>query len=94
MIKDDIVTVTQPRKAKATANWYFWHSSPSPQLPKSLKYNTAMPPEEDAAAKDNKAVTCVKFDKSFKFSFGSKKYQEGLNVWKEADPISDNVQAD
>ena len=49
--------VIQLRKAKTTEIWKFRHSSPKLQRPKSLKNNTATPPEAEAAARDNVAVT-------------------------------------
>lgn len=50
--------VIQLRKAKTTDIWNFRHSSPKLQCPKSLKNNTDTPPEAEAAARDNVAVTC------------------------------------
>lgn len=58
MMREEIAIVIQLRKANATAIWYFVHSSPRLQPPKSSKYNTVMPAEEAAAARDNVAVTC------------------------------------
>lgn len=58
MIREEIAIVIQLKKANATAIWYFVHSSPKLQPPKSPKYSTVMPAEEAEAARDNVAVTC------------------------------------
>ena len=58
MIRDGIEIGNQLKKANATEIGYFWHSSPKWQCPRSLKYKTVMPAEEDAAARDSVAVTC------------------------------------
>lgn len=60
IIRDDIEIGNQLKNAKATEIWYFWHSSPKWQCPRSLKYKTVMPAEEEAAASDSVAVTCTK----------------------------------
>lgn len=57
IIRDEIEIGIQLKKANATEIWYFWHSSPIWQCPRSLKYKTVMPPEEEAAARDSVAVT-------------------------------------
>lgn len=64
MINEEIPIVIQLMNANATANWYFWHSSPilTLQPPKSLKYNTVMPAEDEAAARLRVAVTCKSLD--------------------------------
>jgi len=58
MMRDEMKTVNQLRKAKATESSYFWHSILAVQPPRSWKYKTVMPAEDEAAARDNVAVTC------------------------------------
>ena len=58
MITADIAVVPQLKNANATAVWYFGQScSVVTQTPKSLSNNTAIPAEEEAAARVNVAVT-------------------------------------
>lgn len=59
--------VIQERKAKATESWYFQHSASKLQRPKSPKYKTVIPAEDEAPASDNVDVTLNK-----------KKKQDGL----------------
>lgn len=58
IIRDDIEVEIQLRNANATEIWYFWHSSPKWQCPRSWKYKTVMPAEAEAAARDSVAVNC------------------------------------
>lgn len=57
MIKEDMPIDIQLRKADATANWNCVHSFPNLQSPRSWTYRIVIPAEEDAAARDNVAVT-------------------------------------
>lgn len=49
--------VIQERKAKATESWYLQHSASKLHFPKSPKYKTVIPAEDEAPARDNVAVT-------------------------------------
>jgi hypothetical protein len=57
VVSEETAIVIQQRKAKATESWYFQHSASKLQLPKSPKYKTVIPAEDDAPASDNVDVT-------------------------------------
>lgn len=47
----------QERKAKVTESWYLQQSASKVQLPKSPKYKTMTPADDEAPARDNVDVT-------------------------------------
>lgn len=57
VVSEEMAMVIQQRKAKVTESWYFQHSASKLQLPKSPKYKTVIPAEDEAPARDNVDVT-------------------------------------
>ena len=57
VVSEETEIEIQERKAKATESWYLQHSASKLHFPKSPKYKTVIPAEDEAPARDNVAVT-------------------------------------
>lgn len=96
MIKDDTAIGIQLKKANTIEIWYLRHSSPKWQCPRSLKYNTVMPAEDDAAARDSVAVTCEQWSRRIvneKSYLCNKQIVRVKVLVERANPISNQIEA-